>query len=327
MVSLRYRTAIPAGPGAVENTNPSGIETFVTESTLNTNPSSTSSIATSYAVAKPLLVATSVTVISSPASPRSGEIVLEIAICGSIKVTGGPITTAGGFGLPAKVTLALLVITFCGTKPALAGKSNTTASKRNRKIWLEVFVVADNTESPSQTTTTFWPLAPSNPTLGVMLVTGANVPATSLVITTNDPTTYAMPVGMKSLICKSVIVPSGNPTEISYVAISPICKFDPAESAGPVSLVATRILFGEKSEEINVARLVSPVNRCTSHMLVESSESPLAMARFVTVVLGGNEPAVFTSNVKTSDSPTSMVFVPVGAFVSDSIRSTSPATS
>ena len=121
----------------VAKVNPAGMGPFVTLARLKIAPSSTSLTARSYAVAVPVLVITSVMVISSPAStPLVGDTVLKIAMSGSTAVTGGPSISAGGFGLPVKVTVALLVSTVCGSRPELAGRFIITACKVTRRTLL-----------------------------------------------------------------------------------------------------------------------------------------------------------------------------------------------
>ena len=86
-------------------------------------------------------------------------------------------------------------------------------------------------------------------------------------------------------------------------------------------------MAGSKSSARNVAEFVWPVSRSTPKMLVLASESPATVAKFVTVTLGARVLATPTSKVNVSDSPISIVFVPVGAFVSDRMRNASPTTS
>ena len=91
--------------------------------------------------------------------------------------------------------------------------------------------------------------------------------------------------------------------------------------------MAISSLEGSKSSATNVAEFVWPVSRSTPKMLVLANESPATVAKFVTVTLGANVFATPTSKVNASDSPASIVFVPVGAFVSDRMRNALPTTS
>ena len=91
--------------------------------------------------------------------------------------------------------------------------------------------------------------------------------------------------------------------------------------------MAISSLDGSKSSATKIAEFVSPVSRSTPKMLVLANESPVTVAKFVTVTFGASVFATPTSKVNVSNSPTSIVFVPVGAFVSDRIRKALPTTS
>ena len=91
--------------------------------------------------------------------------------------------------------------------------------------------------------------------------------------------------------------------------------------------MAISSFVGSKSSATKIAEFVWPVSRSTPKTLVLASESPVTVAKFVTVTLGASVLATPTSKVKVSVSPASIVFVPVGAFVSDRIRKALPTTS